>query len=84
MCPTWGDNNGDIKAPPYAVQFENLYNLVNQLLLKVDVDPTKPPTPNKQHNIPSFPACVVSEKERERVHHSCICEFYQDRVHRPA
>jgi hypothetical protein len=35
MYPT-GDDNGDIRAPPFAAQFENMYNLVNQLLLKVD------------------------------------------------
>jgi hypothetical protein len=33
-----GDNNGAIRAPPSATQFEDLYNLVNQLLLKVDGD----------------------------------------------
>jgi hypothetical protein len=60
MYPT-GDDNGDIRAPPSAAQFENLYNLVNHLLLKVDDDQTKPPAPTKQHNIPSVRADAVSE-----------------------
>jgi hypothetical protein len=60
MYPTW-DDSGAIRAPPFVAQFEDLYNLVNQLLLKVDRDHTKPPTPNKHHNIPSLHADVVSE-----------------------
>jgi hypothetical protein len=60
LYPT-GDDNGDIMAPPYAAQFENLYNLVNQLLLKVDGDQTKPLAPTKQHNIPSVPPDAASE-----------------------
>ena len=60
LYPT-GDDSGDIRAPPSAAQFENLYDLVNQLLLKVDGDQTKPPAPTKQHNIPSVPADAVSE-----------------------
>jgi hypothetical protein len=62
MYPT-GDDSGDIRAPPYAAQFENLYNLVNHLLLKVneDRDQTKPPAPIKHHNIPSVHADAVSE-----------------------
>jgi hypothetical protein len=61
MFPTW-DDLGAIVAPPYATQVEDLYNLVNQLLLKVDGDQTKPPAPtNKQHNIPSTLADAVSE-----------------------
>jgi hypothetical protein len=50
------DANGDIRAPPSASQFEDLYNLVNELLLKVDGDQTTPMAPNKQHNLPSVPA----------------------------
>jgi hypothetical protein len=38
-----------------------LYDFVNQLLLKVDGDKTKPPAPTKQHNIPSVHADAVSE-----------------------
>jgi hypothetical protein len=56
-----GDDSGDIRAQPYAPQFENLYNLVNQLLLKVDGDQTKPPAPTKQHNIPPVLADAVCE-----------------------
>jgi hypothetical protein len=59
MYPT-GEDSGDIRAPPSAAQFENVYNLVNLLLLKVDGDQTKPPAPTKQHNIPSIPADAIS------------------------
>jgi hypothetical protein len=37
MYPT-RDDSGSIRAPPYAPQFEDLYNIVNQLLMKVDND----------------------------------------------
>jgi hypothetical protein len=60
LYPTW-DDSGDIRAPPSAAQFENFYYLVNQLLLKVDVDQMRPPAPTKQHNIPSVPADAESE-----------------------
>jgi hypothetical protein len=60
MYPT-RDDSGDIMAPPSAAQFKSLYNLVNQLLLKVDGDQTKPPAPTMQHNIPSIHADAVSE-----------------------
>jgi hypothetical protein len=56
-----GDDSGAMRAPPSATQFQELYNLVNQLLLKVDGDRTKPTAPNKQHNIPSVPADTISE-----------------------
>jgi hypothetical protein len=59
MYPTWDDNEA-IKAPPSASQFDDLYNLDNQLLLKVDGDQTRPPALNKQHNIPFVPADAVS------------------------
>jgi hypothetical protein len=55
------DNNGDIRAPPFAWQFDNLYNLVNELLLKVDGDRTKQRIPNKHNNIPSIHTDVGSE-----------------------
>jgi hypothetical protein len=56
-----GTTCGAIRAPPSAAQFEDFYNLVNQLLLKVDIDQTKALAPNKQHNIPSLPANAISE-----------------------
>jgi hypothetical protein len=55
------DESGAIMAPQYVTQIEELYNVANQLLLKVDGDKTKPPSPNKQHNIPSLPADAISE-----------------------
>jgi hypothetical protein len=55
------DDNGAITAPPYAAQFENLHNLDNLVLSKVDGDHTKPQAPNKQHNIPSVLADSVFE-----------------------
>jgi hypothetical protein len=55
------DDNITISTPPYATQFEGLYNLDNQLLLKVDGDQTEPPSPNKQENIPSIPADAAFE-----------------------
>jgi hypothetical protein len=55
------DDSGDITAPPFATHFENLYNLVNQLLMKVDGDQTKPPAPTKQHSSPSLHADALSE-----------------------
>jgi hypothetical protein len=56
-----GDDNGAIRAPPYAAQFEDLFNSVNQTLLKVDGDQTKSPAPNKHHNIPLVPGGEVFE-----------------------
>jgi hypothetical protein len=83
LYPT-GDDSGDIRAPPSAAQFENLYNLVNQLLLKVDGDQTKPPAPTKQHNIPSVPADAVSEGGSVDEYATPLSAHYQARVHRPA
>jgi hypothetical protein len=60
IYPT-GDDSGDVRAPPSAAQIENLNNLVNPLLVKVDGDQTKPPAPTKQHNIPSVHADAVTE-----------------------
>jgi hypothetical protein len=60
LYPTREDN-GKIRAPPYEAQFEDLYNLVNQLFMKIDGDHTKPPTPNMQHNIPPVPADAIAE-----------------------
>jgi hypothetical protein len=60
LYPT-GDESGDIRAPPSATHFENLYNLVNHMLLKVNGDQTKPPASTKQHHIPSVPADAVSK-----------------------
>jgi hypothetical protein len=56
-----GEDNGAISAPPSTKRFEDLYNLVNHMLFKVDGDRRKPPAPNKQHNIPSIPADGVSK-----------------------
>jgi hypothetical protein len=50
MYPTRDDSIA-ITAPPYATQFEDLYDLVNHPLIEVDGDQTKPLTPNEQHNI---------------------------------
>jgi hypothetical protein len=52
MYPT-RDDNGTIRAPQSTAEFEDLYNLVNPLLLKVDGDHTKPSTPDKQHDLQS-------------------------------
>jgi hypothetical protein len=60
MYPT-EDDIGDIRAPPSTAQFEDLHKLVNQLLLKVNGDQTKPHAPTKQHNIPSVPADPLCE-----------------------
>jgi hypothetical protein len=60
MYPT-RDDNGDIRAPPFATQLKNLYNIVNQLILKEDGDRTKPPAPTKQHHILSIHADAVFE-----------------------
>jgi hypothetical protein len=60
MYPTW-DDNGIIRAPPYATQFEDLSYLVNKLLLKIYGDQTKPTVPKKQHNIPTVLADAVSK-----------------------
>jgi hypothetical protein len=46
MYPT-GDESEAIKAPPYVAQFDELYNLVNHMFLKVYGYHMKPPTPNK-------------------------------------
>jgi hypothetical protein len=61
MYPTRDDSEA-IRAPSYETQFEDLYNLVNQLLLKVDGHKTKLLAPSKQHSIPPVPADVVSNK----------------------
>jgi hypothetical protein len=56
MYPTW-DDNGGIKAPPYASQVENFYNHVNRVLLMVDDDHAKPlAPPKKQYAIPQVSA----------------------------
>jgi hypothetical protein len=55
------EDHGAIRAPPFAPQFEHLCNRVNQVLLKVDGDKTKPLAPNNQYNTPSLPADAVSE-----------------------
>jgi hypothetical protein len=60
MYTAW-DDNGKILAPLFASHFENLYSFVNQLLMKVDCDQTKPQALNKQHSIPSIPADAVSK-----------------------
>jgi hypothetical protein len=36
MYPTTKDNIGEIMALPFASQFDDLYNLVSQLLFKID------------------------------------------------
>jgi hypothetical protein len=56
-----GDDSGDVSSPPYAAQFENLHNPLNELLMKVDGDQTKLQAPHKHYNIPSIPADAVSE-----------------------
>jgi hypothetical protein len=58
MYPIGADSN-DVRSPPYATKFENLYNLVNHLLFRVHGDQTKPPTPHKHHNKPLVPSDAV-------------------------
>jgi hypothetical protein len=55
------DANGAIRAPPFATQFEDMCNIVNQLLLKLDGEKAEPPAFNKQYSIPSVLADAVSE-----------------------
>jgi hypothetical protein len=54
-----GDDSGDIRAPPSPSQFENLYSLVNQVLLKVDGEQAKHLALNKHNNM-LFPGGAVS------------------------
>jgi hypothetical protein len=74
ICRTEGDDNGDVKSSPCATHFENLYNLTCYPIALVDGDRTKPPPPNKQHNIPSAPANAVSTGRSvdEYATHVCV------------
>jgi hypothetical protein len=58
MCPI-GDDNGDVRSPSSAAQFENLCNLDNHLLLKVVSDQTRPQAPHTHHNILIVPSDAV-------------------------
>jgi hypothetical protein len=50
-----GDDNGDVRSLPFATQFENLYNLINYLIPKINGDQTIP------HDIPALLADAVYE-----------------------